>query len=38
MSKMTVLESQIQELSREELAAFRKWFTKFDADAWDREF
>lgn len=23
---------------REELVAFRAWFSKFDADAWDRQF
>jgi len=38
MSKLKHLESQIHELSPEELAAFRERFTKFDADAWDREF
>jgi len=38
MSKLKDLESQIQELSPEELTAFREWFTKFDADAWDQEF
>lgn len=38
MSKVKDLESQIQELSPEELTAFREWFTKFDADAWDQEF
>jgi hypothetical protein len=38
MGKVKELESQIQELSPEELTAFREWFTKFDADTWDREF
>jgi hypothetical protein len=38
MSKVKDLESQIQELSPEELTAFREWFTKFDADPWDQEF
>ena len=38
MSKVKDLESQIQELSPEELTAFREWFTNFDADAWDQEF
>ena len=38
MSKVKDLESQIQGLSPEELTAFREWFTKFDADAWDQEF
>ncbi|MFZ0960483.1 MAG: hypothetical protein WAO35_06220 [Terriglobia bacterium] len=38
MNKLRDLESQIQELSPEELTAFREWFTKFDADVWDQEF
>jgi len=38
MSKVMDLESQVQELSPHELTAFREWFTKFDADAWDQEF
>ena len=38
MSKVKELESQIQELSPEELTAFRDWFTKFDAHNWDEEF
>lgn len=37
MSKVDELERQIQGLSPEELAAFRKWFAEFDADAWDRQ-
>ncbi len=38
MSKVKNIESQIKELSSEELAAFRQWFAEFDADAWDRQF
>ena len=38
MGKVKDLETQIQELTAAELTAFRKWFTKFDADNWDREF
>jgi hypothetical protein len=38
MSKVNDVESQIRELSPEELTAFREWFTKFDADTWDQEF
>jgi len=38
MSKVKDLESQIQELSPEELTEFREWFTAFDADAWDQQF
>ena len=37
MSKLKDLEGQVQELSPEELTAFREWFTRFDADIWDRE-
>ncbi|MGD1105091.1 MAG: hypothetical protein ABSA59_23850 [Terriglobia bacterium] len=37
MSKGEDLKKQIQELSPEELRAFREWFTKFDADAGDQE-
>lgn len=32
------IERALTKLSPEELAAFRIWFAKFDADAWDREF
>jgi hypothetical protein len=38
MSKVKDLESQIKELSAEELAAFRQWFVAFDAEVWDRQF
>jgi len=38
MGKVKDLETQIQELTPAELAAFRRWFTKFDAENWDREF
>ncbi len=38
MSKVNDIESQIKELSSEDLAAFRQWFADFDADAWDRQF
>ena len=37
MSKLKDLESQIQELSREELREFRDWFTKFDADTLNQQ-
>ena len=37
MSKVKDLKKQIQELSPEELTAFREWFTKFDANTWDQE-
>ncbi len=32
------IENRIKELSPEELAAFRQWFARFDAEAWDRQF
>jgi hypothetical protein len=37
MSKVETLEREIEKLSAEELAAFRDWFAKYDADAWDRQ-
>ncbi len=37
MGKVERIENEIRALSAEELAAFRKWFREFDADAWDRE-
>ncbi|MBI4401504.1 MAG: hypothetical protein HY581_07725 [Nitrospirae bacterium] len=38
MNKVENIERQITELSAEELAAFRDWFAKFDAEVWDRQF
>jgi hypothetical protein len=38
MSKVKDIESRIREHSAEELAAFRRWFADFDAEAWDRQF
>ena len=32
------IEQAIHKLSPEELAAFRRWFAEFDAEAWDRQF
>jgi hypothetical protein len=32
------LERRISRLSPKELSEFRKWFTAFDAQAWDRQF
>ncbi len=37
MSKIDVIEKQIQELSEEDLALFRQWFAEFDAHLWDRQ-
>jgi hypothetical protein len=38
MSRISDLERQIQSLSADELASFRRWFAEFDAAAWDRQF
>lgn len=38
MTTVQELERQIEGLSPEELAAFRKWFAEFDAELWDRQF
>ena len=38
MSNVENIEGRIKELSPEELTAFREWFIKFDAEAWDRQF
>ena len=32
------LQSAVSRLSAEELARFREWFDKFDAEVWDRQF
>jgi hypothetical protein len=37
MTKVERLEQEIQRLTPAELAAFRDWFHKYDADAWDRQ-
>jgi hypothetical protein len=36
-NKVEALEKEIRDLSRDELASFRKWFEKFDAAEWDRQ-
>jgi hypothetical protein len=38
MTKIEIIERQIKELSREELAEFRAWFSEFDGELWDRQF
>ncbi|NJK53186.1 MAG: hypothetical protein HC936_10935 [Leptolyngbyaceae cyanobacterium SU_3_3] len=38
MSSLQEIESAISNLSADELAAFRSWFAKFDAEIWDRQF
>ena len=37
MTKVEKLEREVQELSRDELAAFREWFREYDSDEWDRQ-
>lgn len=37
MTKIEKIEQEIQRLTPSELAAFRDWFHKYDADAWDRQ-
>ena len=38
MSKVESIEEQIEKLSPTELAAFRRWYSAFDAEIWDRQF
>ena|SRR5687768_10186025 len=39
IAQMTVkeIERQVKKLPRKGLTAFREWFRRFDADAWDRQ-
>jgi len=37
MKKVEEIENQVQDLSPDELVAFREWFAKFDAENWDRQ-
>jgi hypothetical protein len=37
MTKVEAVEQQIQELTSEELEAFRTWFAEYDAEVWDRQ-
>ncbi len=38
MTKVQELERLVNELTPAELAQFRRWFSAFDAAAWDRQF
>ena len=38
MGKLEIIEGQIKELSREDLAQLREWLASFDAEVWDRQF
>lgn len=37
MTDIQEIERAIAQLSRSQLAEFRRWFAKFDADAWDEQ-
>lgn len=37
MSDVQKLEHAVEHLSKPQLAEFRRWFSEFDADAWDRQ-
>jgi len=37
MNKIENIENEVRNLSAAELAAFRKWFLEFDAEAWDQK-
>lgn len=38
MSKVEEIEQEVRQLSAQELASFRAWFSEFDAASWDRRF
>ncbi len=38
MSSIKEIEKAVRKLSAEDLAAFRQWFMRFDAQQWDRQF
>jgi hypothetical protein len=37
VSRVESIESQIEELTPDELSVFREWFADFDAQIWDHE-
>lgn len=37
MTKVELIEREVEELSPDELAVFRAWFVEHDWQAWDRE-
>ncbi|MBL8908303.1 MAG: hypothetical protein JNM20_16645 [Rhizobiales bacterium] len=37
MTKLEKIEEAVSALSKEELAAFRKWFAEYAGDEWDRQ-
>jgi hypothetical protein len=38
MSTVDEITSAVKRLPKRELARFRRWFAKYDAAAWDRQF
>lgn len=38
MTTISDIEEAVRRLSRADLAAFREWFDRFVAEAWDRKF
>jgi hypothetical protein len=38
MTTISEIEEAVRRLSRTDLAAFREWVDRFDAEAWDRQF
>jgi hypothetical protein len=38
VSSVHEIETAVAKLSRQELLAFRNWFSKFDAAMWDKQF
>jgi hypothetical protein len=37
LTKIQRLEREVEALTRDELAAFRKWFQEYDSAAWDEQ-
>lgn len=37
MSRVEILEQQVQQLAPQEFSQFREWFLEYERDAWDRE-
>ena len=37
MSPIDQIEKAVRQLTPDQLAAFRKWFAEYDADAWDKQ-
>ena len=37
MGKVNEIETAVRELSANDLATFRRWFTEYDAGVWDQQ-